>query len=85
VGALRLEVKNIDGSSLSSADGFLAFPRKDMVGDLFEVTVSKIGKFAGDFIHMTLIVLLDGVAVRLDQTNTHYEKYEPNTEKKFVL
>jgi len=55
------------------------------VGDLFEVTVSKIGKFAGDFIHMTLIVLLDGVAVRLDQTNTHYEKYEPNTEKKFVL
>jgi hypothetical protein len=32
LGALRLEVRNIDGQSLSSVDGFLVFPRSDIIG-----------------------------------------------------
>jgi len=35
VGSLRLKVNNIDGVSLSSADGFLAFPMKNILGDNF--------------------------------------------------
>lgn len=71
--------------SLSSSEGFVVVPLKNIAEDLFEVRVSKIGRFVGDFIHLTLIAMLDGSTVRLDQTNTHYERYEPNAVKKFVV
>jgi hypothetical protein len=53
-------------------DGYLAFPISTILGENFEITITKIGQFIKDFIHMTFVVDTDGNTVRLDLTNTHY-------------
>ena len=37
------------------------------------------------YVHMTLIVSTDEYGVKLDSTTTHYEKYLPNAQRKYIM
>lgn len=38
-----------------------------------------------DYVHFTFIVTDSDLAIRLDSTSTHYEKYAPKAVKKFII
>lgn len=44
-----------------------------------------MGRYFDQFVHFTLLVTTSDMALRLDPTITHYEKYLPKASKIFLV
>ena len=63
----------------------MSFEKRSIRGDLFVIVVEKINLYYDEYLHFTLVVTASDLPIRLDPTATHYEKYQPNAQKKFLL
>jgi hypothetical protein len=65
--------------------GYITFDRRTIRGNLFSISIEKINQFYDQYVHFTLLITTSDMAVRLDPTVTHYEKYLPRAAKTFLI
>jgi hypothetical protein len=70
---------------METVEGYIAFDKKKIQKDLFNIKIEKINLFYDEYVHFTLVVTVNDIPVRIDSTTTHYERYGPKVANKFLI